>query len=215
MSETAERPEGRWRRRKDARPSEILDAALRVFAAKGFAGARMEDIAAEAGVTKGTIYLYFQNKEAVFKSLVRDRVGTTIDGVLGEVKFDGPTGEILRFALTALGHALTTSDLIVLPKIILGESGNFPELARFYREEIIARGLGVLTSIFARGMERSEIRYGNPDFDARLAIAPMLFIALWRSTFAQFDPEPFDCQGFVATHIDTLLRGLAPEGGAS
>ena len=71
-------PEQRWTRRKQARPAEILDAALKVFAEKGYAGARMDDIARRAGVTKGTIYLYFENKEAVFKSLVRESIGTTL-----------------------------------------------------------------------------------------------------------------------------------------
>jgi AcrR family transcriptional regulator len=201
----------RWRRRKQARPAEILDAALIVFAEKGFAGARVEDIAVQAGVTKGTIYLYFQNKEAVFKSLVRDSIGTTIEGVLDASKnFEGPARDLLRFVLTTMGRFLATSDRVVLPKIILAESGNFPELLRFYREEIIAKGLGVLTSVMTRGIERGEFRRMDPDFAARLAIAPMLLSALWRTTFAQFDAEPFDYEGFIAAHIETLLKGLAP-----
>jgi AcrR family transcriptional regulator len=208
---TAEKPQTRWRRRKDARAPEILDAALSVFAEKGFAGARMEDIAAKAGVTKGTIYLYFQNKEAVFKSLVRDSIGTTLSGVLEASKtFEGSARDLLRFVLTTMGHFLTTSDRVVLPKIILAEAGNFPELLRFYREEIIANGLGVLSGVMARGMERGEFRRMNPDHAARLAIAPMLLSALWRTTFAPFDEEPFDYQGFIAVHIDTLLKGLSP-----
>jgi AcrR family transcriptional regulator len=201
----------RWRRRKTARPPEILDAALLVFAEKGFAGARMEDIAARAGVTKGTIYLYFQNKEAVFKSLVRDSIGTTLQGVLDATRtFDGSARDLLRFVLTTMGRFLTTSDRAVLPKIILGESGNFPELARFYREEIIARGLGMLTGIMRHGMERGEFRQMNSEHAAKLAIAPMLLIALWRTTFAQFDPEPFDYESFAADHIETFLKGLSP-----
>jgi AcrR family transcriptional regulator len=201
----------RWRRRKTARPSEILDAALQVFAEKGFTGARMEDIAVRAGVTKGTIYLYFQNKEAVFKSLVRDSIGTTLQGVRDATRtFDGSARDLLRFVLTTMGGFLTTSDRAVLPKIILGESGNFPELARFYREEIIAHGLGMLTGIIERGIERGEFRQINPDHAAKLAIAPMLLIALWRTTFAQFDTEPFDYEGFADTHIQTLMKGLSP-----
>src|SRR5678816_4568183 len=93
---TPSKTQTRWRRRKEARPSEILDAALEVFAAKGFAGARMDDIAARAGVTKGTIYLYFQNKEAVFKSLVRDSIGTTIETVLSAgANFEGSSRDFL------------------------------------------------------------------------------------------------------------------------
>jgi AcrR family transcriptional regulator len=210
LLESAEKA-ARWRRRKTARPAEILDAALQVFAEKGFAGARMEDIAARAGVTKGTIYLYFQNKEAVFKSLVRDSIGTTLQGVLEASKtFDGSAKDLLRFVLTTMGRFMTTSDRIVLVKIVLGESGNFPELLRFYREEIIAKGLGVLTGVMAHGMARGEFRQMNPDHAARLCIGPMLLAALWRVTFAQFDEEPFDYDGYVETHIQTLLKGLSP-----
>jgi len=208
---TVEKPKGRWRRRKDARAPEILDAALQVFAEKGFAGARMEDIAARAGVTKGTIYLYFESKEAVFKTLLRESVGTTIDGALAAARnFEGPARDLLRLVLATMGRFLTTSDRIVLVKVILGESGNFPELLRFYREEMIAKGLGLLTSIVKRGMERGEFREMNPDFAAKLCIGPMLLAALWRITFAQFDDEPFDYDGFVEAHIQTLTKGLAP-----
>jgi AcrR family transcriptional regulator len=162
-------------------------------------------------VTKGTIYLYFENKEAVFKSLVRDSIGTTIDGVLDAARtFDGSARDLLVFVLTTMGRFLTTSDRVVLPKIVLAESGNFPELVRFYREEIIAKGLGVLTSVIARGIENGEFRAIEPDFAARLCVAPMLFIALWRTTFATLEREPFDYDGFIRTHIETLLRGLAP-----
>lgn len=203
--------ESRWKRRKEARPPEILEAALAVFAEKGFAGARMEDIAARAGVTKGTIYLYFQNKEAVFKSLVRDSIGTTLEGVTDASRhFEGSARELLRLVMTTMARFLTTSDRVVLVKVILAESGNFPELLRFYREEIIAKGLALLTGVMARGMESGEFRKMNPDFAARLCVAPMLFAALWRTTFAQFDTEPFDYQGFVAAHIETLTKGLAP-----
>jgi AcrR family transcriptional regulator len=201
----------RWKRRKEARPPEILDAALAVFAEKGFAGARMDDIAARAGVSKGTIYLYFQNKEAVFKSLVRDSIGTTLEGVTdASHDFEGSARDLLQFVLTTMARFLTTSDRVVLVKVILAESGNFPELLRFYREEIIARGLALLTGVMVRGMESGEFRRMNPDFAARLCVAPMLFVALWRTTFAQFDTEPFDYQGFVAAHIETLMKGLSP-----
>jgi len=201
----------RWERRKDARAAEILEAALACFAEKGFADTRMDDIAMRARITKGTIYLYFENKEAVFKSLVRDSIGTTIDGVLDAARtFDGSARDLLVFVLTTMGRFLTTSDRVVLPKIVLAESGNFPELVRFYREEIIAKGLGVLTSVIARGIENGEFRAIEPDFAARLCVAPMLFIALWRTTFATLEREPFDYDGFIRTHIETLLRGLAP-----
>jgi len=184
-----------------------------VFAAKGYAGTRMEDIAREAGVTKGTIYLYFENKEAVLKALVRESIGSTIDQVAGQVQnFSGSTPELLRFVLTAMGQFIVNSERVVLPKIVVAEAGNFPELARFYRAEIIDKGLGLMSAVIARGVERGEFRALVPVHAARLCIAPLLLAAIWRTTFAQFDTEPYDYQGLIETHIETLLRGFAAEG---
>jgi AcrR family transcriptional regulator len=201
----------RWTRRKQARPAEILDAALKVFAEKGFAGARMDDIARRAGVTKGTIYLYFENKEAVFKTLVRDSIGATLAGVTQDVRgLKGSARDMLRFALNAMAHLLTNSDRVVLPKIIIAESGNFPELARFYREEVIDRGLALLSSLIERGIAQGEFRSVAVEHAVRLCIAPVLLGAIWRTTFARLDPEPYDYQGLIDTHLDVLFQGLAP-----
>src|SRR5215471_1872475 len=148
MRTTPLAPETRWTRRKQDRPAEILDAALKVFAQKGFAAARMDDIAKEAGVTKGTIYLYFENKEAVFKSLVRESVGTTIANVATNVQsYEGSARQLLRMVLTRITQLLVEGDRVVLPKIVIGESSNFPWLAEFYRFEIIEKGLQLLTSL--------------------------------------------------------------------
>ena len=158
-TETKDQQRGRWTRRKEHRPTEILDAAVAVFAEKGFAAARMEDIAKRAGVTKGTIYLYFRSKEDVFKKLVRDSLGTTIAAnAANAAAFDGPSSELIRMVLTAIGQFAATSDRVVLPKIIVAETGNFPELARFYREEVVDRGLALLTGIVERGITRGEFR---------------------------------------------------------
>ena len=206
----------RWTRRKQARPSEILDAALKEFADKGYAGARMDDIARRAGVTKGTIYLYFENKEAVFKTLVRDTIGATLAGVTANARdFQGSAQDLLRFALGAMANLLTSSDRVVLPKIIIAESGNFPELARFYREEIVDRGIALMSSLIERGIAQGEFRKVPVEHAVRLCIAPVLLGAMWRVTFAQFDAEPYDYKGLIDTHLDVLFRGLAAEGESS
>src|SRR6201995_783879 len=107
MNETQTASSARWTRRKQARPTEILDAALSVFAEKGYAGTRMDEIARRAGVTKGTIYLYFESKEAVFKSLVRESIGATLAGVpAGIQNFQGSAKDLIRFALNAMGNLL-------------------------------------------------------------------------------------------------------------
>ena len=206
----------RWRRRKDERVPEILEAALASFGEKGFAATRMDDIAARAGITKGTIYLYFDSKEAVFKALARQSAGAQIEAVTEQVKAaDGPAPDLLRFVIRTLGHFMRTTDRIILPRVLLSEMGNFPELAEFWRREIIDRGLGLFETIIRRGIARGEFRAVTPQHAARLCIAPLLVMAMWRMHFEKFDSAPYDYQGLVETHIETLLRGLAREGVAS
>jgi len=216
MTQVESIPAARWTRRKQARPAEIVEAALSVFAEKGYAGTRMDEIARRAGVTKGTIYLYFESKEAVFKSLVRDSIGATLAGVTADLSgFQGSAKDLLHFALNAMAHLLTTSDRVVLPKIIIAESGNFPELARFYREEIIDKGIALMASLIERGIAQGEFRRVPVQHAVRLCIAPVLLGAIWRVTFGQFDSEPYDYNGLIDTHLDVLFRGLSAEGDVS
>ena len=204
----------RWRRRKDARPAEILEAALAVFAEKGYAATRMDDIAQRAGVTKGTIYLYFESKEAVFRGLVQESIGATIKAVTAAAEsYEGSAADLLRMILRGIGTFIRTSDRVVLPKIFIAEAGNFPTLAEFYRREVVDRGLALLQSVVARGIAQGEFRPVAPEHVARLCIAPMLVAAFWRTTFAKFDDTPYDLNGLIETHIDVLLRGLAAERG--
>ena len=204
----------RWRRRKDARPAEILEAALAVFAEKGYAATRMDDIAQRAGVTKGTIYLYFESKEIVFRSLVQESIGATIQAATEAAqRFEGSSADLLRMILRGIGTFIRESDRVVLPKIFIAEAGNFPTLAEFYRREVVDRGLALLQSVIARGVAQGEFRPVAPEHVARLCIAPLLVAAFWRTTFAKFDDTPYDLNGLIETHIDVLLRGLAAERG--
>src|ERR1041384_3761516 len=131
IKQTALPAEPRWTRRKQARPAEILDAALKVFAHKGFAAARMDDIAKEAGVTTRTIYLYFENKEAVVRSLVREAVATTLTNVAADVQtFDGSARLLIKMVLTRVTQLLVEGERFVLPKIVISESSNRSEERR-------------------------------------------------------------------------------------
>jgi len=217
MSQAAIRPARSWSRRKQARPGEILDAALSVFAEKGFAAARMEDIAAKAGVTKGTIYLYFPSKEEVFKSLARQHVGDTLRSAMEQARsYQGSVRDFLAMMMGIMTAKIESGQIAVLPKIIIGESGNFPELARFWREEVIDKAMAMLSGMIAKGIERGEIRelpFGAPpDYVARLCIAPVIMSIIWRTVIAPTDRVPFDYRKFLNLHIDVLMRGLAPEG---
>jgi len=207
------KPAKGWTRRKQARPGEILDAALKVFAEKGYAATRMEDIAARAGVTKGTIYLYFPSKAEVFTTVARETVGVALAGVAQQVRaFKGSSCELLVLLLSSIAAFLQDKDRAMLPKIIISESGNFPELARIWRHEVIDKALSMVTGAIAQGVARGEFRPLPPEHVARLCIAPIMLSVIWRTTFAAVDAIPFDHKRLFATHLDVLLKGLAPEG---
>jgi len=205
----------RWRRRKEARPAEILEAALAVFAERGFAAARMTEIAERARVSKGTIYLYFDSKEAVFRALVREMLVPRLNEAAEIVRgHDGAAAPLLAQILRVLGHFISTSDRVVIPKMVIAEARNFPDLARIYREELIERGLRLFGSVIQAGIARGEFRDIPLEHAARLCVAPLLVAAIWRTTFAQLYTVPYDYPGLIEAHIATLLRGLEKEAAA-
>jgi hypothetical protein len=116
---------------------------------------------------------------------------------------------LLRLVLSTLGHFAITSDRVVLPRLVLAEAANFPQLAEFWRREVVERGVALMSGIIARGIARGEFRNIDLQHAARLCVAPILVIVLWRTTFARFDAEPYDYQGLIDAHLQTLLKGLA------
>lgn len=199
------------RRRKDARPTELLDAALAVFAEKGFAAARMEDIAARAGAAKGTLYLYFPSKEAVFEALVRGIVVPNIERAeAAAAAHDGPIAPLLRELMAAAAGIVRDSDLATLPRLLIGELHKFPDLARFYRTEVIDRALALIAGLHRRGVERGEFRPQDSELVARLVVAPVLLAAIWRTVLIPAGEVPADPWPLLALHAEALLRGLGP-----
>ena len=202
----------KWRRRKQARPQEIVDAALEVFTERGFAAARLEEIAARAGVSKGTLYLYFPNKEELFKAVVRSAIVPNLEMAERLLHdFPGPSLAILERLLEGIGARVMATRVGGIPKLMIAEAGNFPDLARFYLDEVIGRGFRVIGAVLTRGIERGEFRPVNVEHTVRLVMAPMLMIALWRSSFEPVEGRPLDTAGLVREHLDHLRRALAPE----
>jgi AcrR family transcriptional regulator len=206
----AKKEPAHWHRRPEARHQEILDAALAVFAEKGFSAARMQEIAKRAAISSGTLYLYFTSKEEIFKSLVAESIGPQISTLAQMAReFEGPSPELIRLAMRAILVFLLSSNRAVLPKLIIAETGNFPELARFYRTEVTDRTLAIFEDIVRRGMERGEFRELDPKHAGRLLFQPVMFTAIWRASFGTLDGEPYDYRGFIETHLDVVLRGFA------
>ena len=133
---SAARP--RWERRKQARPSELVAAALALFVEKGYAGTRLEDVAARAGVSKGTLYLYFANKEELFKAVVRENIVRNIAQAQQMVSaYEGDTGALLAHLMREWWRRIGDTPASGIPKLVVSESGNFPQIARFYFDEVI------------------------------------------------------------------------------
>ncbi|QJP12433.1 TetR/AcrR family transcriptional regulator [Starkeya sp. ORNL1] len=202
----ASRPRAR-RLAPEARRRGILDAALIVFAENGYAGARMDDVAARAGVAKGTLYLYFEDKKALFEGLVHDAA----DPILGVIEqrvasFEGNTRELLATVFAHLAAQAVHSPRRHLIKLMMGEGERFPELADFYYREVVSRGIAVLRSINARALARGEITSDAGLRFPQLIMAPLLVAVMWESLFAR--NEPLDTSDMLMTHVDLVLRGL-------
>jgi AcrR family transcriptional regulator len=198
-------------RRKEARPAELLAAALDTFRARGFAATRMEDIAASAGVSKGTIYLYYPSKQAIFEALVRENLLPKLEAMAAALAAS-PPGAAVRLRLVIGAVRLATADprIAALPRLVLAEAGNFPDLARFYRDEVIARGLGLLTGIIADGIASGEFRAVDPALAARLFFAPVVLAMLWRASFAAIETAPVPEAALLDLHLSQFLRAMAP-----
>jgi len=200
----------RWKRRKADRPAEILDAALDCFAERGFAATRMDDVAARAAVTKGTVYLYFKTKEELFKALVRSKLLPDIERLEATASADIPVAVLLERLLGIWVEHVFPSRASVLPKLMIAEAGNFPELARFYLDELVKRARGLLRSLLRRGVETGEFRPVDTDHVAYCLLSPLLFSVLWRHSFEPHDEAPLDIAALCRAHLDTLLNGLRP-----
>ncbi|HUC17850.1 MAG TPA: TetR family transcriptional regulator [Acetobacteraceae bacterium] len=206
---SSQRPR-RHARRKEARPGEILAAALSLFAEHGFAATRLEDVARRAGVSKGTIYLYFPTKEALFRAVIRQGLVPNIAAMEALAAAHDGSAVSLLAEIAARLLAITESDLAVIPRLVLTESGNFPNLARLYAEELAGRGRSLIASVIARGIERGEFRPIDIQTAVSLFAAPILLILLWRTTFARHGIVPLDPRALLETHLETFFRGLAP-----
>jgi AcrR family transcriptional regulator len=200
----------RWHRRKEARPAELVAAALELFVERGFAATTLAQVARRAGVTKGTIYLYFAGKAALFKAVVRETIVPVIArGEQLAAEHRGSAADLLRRLLRGWWEVIGESPLSGIPKLVMAEAGNFPALARFYYDEVISRGHRLVARALERGIASGEFRPLDVKLAVRLAIAPLLHAANWRHSFARCTGEQLDVQRYLAQHTDIFLRGIA------
>jgi AcrR family transcriptional regulator len=210
-----ERPQTakRWERRKDARPAEIVAAALQLFADRGFAATRLEDVATVAGVSKGTVYLYFESKEQLFEAVVRESVAPNIARAEALVEsWEGPTPDLLRGLFAFIGGVLETPITGVM-KLIVSEAGNFPQLARMYADLVLRRAFALMRRILQRGVERGEFRSIDVEATIPLVVSPVVLLGVWKHSFGAHTDLALDRRRVLEAHCENLLRGLAADPG--
>lgn len=201
----------RWERRKDARPQELLDAAIDLFVERGYAATRLEDVARRAGVSKGTLYLYYENKEELFKAVVRSSIVPVIgDAETSVAEFDGHSADLLRQLILSWWQRLGATKVSGIIKLVMAEADNFPELACFYQEEVISRGTRAMSSMLERGIARGEFRPINVPMMTQVLFAPLLALITWKHSIGPCPRAELDPQAFLDSFLDMALHGLPP-----
>ena len=199
----------RWTRRKDARPQELLAAALALFVERGYAATRLDDVAARAGVSKGTLYLYFASKEDLFRAVVRENLVPVLDEAEQVIdSYAGHSADLLRDFIQGWWQRIGDTPLSGLTKLMMAESGNFPEVAKCYHDEIISRSDALIIRMLERGMARGEFRRVNAAQAHLVVVAPVLMLMLWRHSFDFCRPEPISVPDYLETVIDMMMHGL-------
>lgn len=203
------------RRRKDARPSELTAAALDLFVEKGFAATRLDDVAARAGVSKGTLYLYFDSKEALFKAVIEEGIVPRLAAAEQLLAaHTGSSASLLRDLLNGWWQQIGGTGLAGVVKLVVAEARNFPEIAQYYHDKVIVRGRALLREALQRGIDSGEFRRLDLESAIDVIIAPLLMLAIWRCSLC-FCGQNADPAVYLKTHFDLLVHGLSPTGACS
>ena len=211
LSPTPQAAPAKRARRKEARPGELLEAALALFVEKGFAATRVEEVAARAGVSKGTLFLYFPSKEELFKAVVRENASRHLHDAFREVAgYAGTSAELLHEFIRRWWTQYGGTPAAGLTKLIMSEAANFPDLAQYYQDEVVQPSHELVRRIVQRGIDRGELREVDLTLAAHLIVAPLVQMVTWRYSLAPCCPvaDIPDSQALLALHTDMVLRGL-------
>lgn len=200
----------RWTRRKEARPQELLDAALGLFVERGYSATRLDDVARRAGVSKGTLYLYYASKEDLFKAVVRENVVPLLGEAEAMIRdHAGSSAQLLRQILLGWWERIGETRLSGITKLVMAEAGNFPELASFYNEEVILRGNAMLAQVLERGIASGEFRALDTVQTTSIIAAPIMMLMMWKHSFGgPCALQSITPQAYLHGVTDLLLQGL-------
>ena len=199
-------------RRKEARPQELLEAALALFVEKGFAATRTEEVAARAGVSKGTLYLYFPSKEELLKAVIRHTLSADIAaGAAMAAQHTGSASELLVEVMAQWWSKLVNSPASGVFKLVITEVRNFPEIAQFYNEEVVLPGTAIIQQLVRRGVEAGEFRAVDETLVTHSIVLPMVMLCLHKHSLGVCQPAELALQNaelFIRHHMALLLHGL-------
>ena len=199
----------KFKRRADARPDEVLDAALQLFMSTGFEATRVEDIAKLAGISKATVYLYFPSKLALLEGLVRRAISPLVKSAETAMEtFDGSAITALKLALNVVCTKLAEPKVMAVPVIVLREGSRFPEIAQLYVDEVLSHMLPTVTAVIKRGIKQGEFRDVDPELTVRSVVGPLVLHVLAATVFNIGDTTPESLSRLLDNHLDVLLNGL-------
>jgi AcrR family transcriptional regulator len=198
--------EPRYQRRKEDRPQEITEAAFRVFAEKGYASARVDDVATRAGVSKGLLYLYFKTKEELFKAVIKSVVIRRVDALLLAVdETELSSAEFIRGPLLEFMKRVPGSPIAIVIRLLISEGQRHPDLVDYYWDNVVSKGLAAISGFVERGVQRGEFRETAVTNLPQLILAPMMLSTIWRILFAK---RTLDTDKLMETHVDMILAYL-------
>ncbi len=196
-------PAPRYQRRKEDRPQEISEAAFQVFAEKGYAAARVDEVAKRAGVSKGLLYLYFETKEELFKAVIKSVVTRRIDALLLALeKTELSSEEFIRGPLLEFMKQIPGSPVAVVVRLLIAEGQRHPDLVDYYWDNVVSKGLAAISRFIERGVERGEFRDTAVTRLPQLVLSPMMLSMIWRILFAK---RELDTDRLMETQIEMIL----------
>jgi AcrR family transcriptional regulator len=209
-----ERRVPKFRRRAEARPDEVLDAAQALFIDQGYAATRVEDIARRAGISKGAVYLYFPSKQAIIEGLVRRTVMPIAASALENAQnFQGHPRMLVVAISAMLADRLGDPQVLAIPRLIMRELVNFPELAEMYRREVLDRAIPVFVGVIRRGIEQGYLRPVDPELTVRSVVGPLIAHLMLAELFGIVPEGGLAFDRLFENHITILFDGMSvPEG---
>jgi AcrR family transcriptional regulator len=198
-----------WKRRKEMRPSQLLEAAFSLFVEHGYAATRMEDVAAKAGVSKGTLYLYFNNKENLFSEVVRGNMLFSVNEIEALINnYQGSSAELFTEAMLIWWDCINNTKHAGLAKLTITESLNFPNIAILYHEEVIAREKKIIISLLKRGIMHGDFRQIDVDMTMNIVVAPMAMLLMERCCWNTGVLAELPAKEYLNNFIQIFLHGL-------